>query len=71
MKERTLVCMEQVKSTVKQHLDCLIDSGANPTEIRKVAKKFCETIKTASNDAIFDLAVQLKMKEEEESSEKD
>lgn len=63
--ERTATCIEQVKSTVRQHLNCLVDSGAVPAEVKAVAQIFCEAIGAASDDAISDLTEQLKEKDNE------
>jgi hypothetical protein len=63
--ERTVACIKEVQATVKQHLDCLIDSGAKPAEIKAVAQNFCEAIGVASDEAILDLAEQVKEKEDE------
>ncbi|MHC4188432.1 MAG: hypothetical protein ACYSUB_01985 [Planctomycetota bacterium] len=63
--ERTVTCIEQVGDIVKQHLNCLIDSGAQPTEIKAVAQNFCEAIGKASDAAIQDLVEQLRAKAEE------
>lgn len=63
--EHTAACIEQVKLIVRRLLDCLIDSGATPMEIKAVAQIFCEAIGIASDEAILDLIEQLKEKEKE------
>lgn len=58
--DRTVACIEHVKSAVKQHLYCLIDSGTSVTEVKAVAQIFCEAVTEASGDAILYLIEQLK-----------
>lgn len=67
--ERTAACIEHIKSTVRDHLDCLIDSGAESTDVKAVAQLFCEAIGEASKDALKDLTEQIEAKEAEEYEE--
>lgn len=67
--ERTTACIEQVKSIVRQHLDCLIDSGAKGSEIKAITKFFCQAIEMASIDAIVELLDQVVERLEEGKDE--
>jgi len=57
--ERTAQYVKLVKQTVRQRLDCLIDSGAKLAEVRAVTQLFREAINTAYFDAYFDLIKEL------------
>ena len=62
---RTSRCIDLVQSIVKQHFDCLFDSGAEVTDIKEVAQHFIRAIKAALGDAVLSLLTQLKEKEDE------
>ena len=62
---RTTRCINQVQFIVKQHFDCLIDSGATSEQIKEVTVNFRRAIQAALGEAILSLLAQLKEKEDE------
>jgi len=66
---QTTARIDQVQQIVKQHLDCLLDSGTEPTEIKAVAQNFIRAIEAALGEAIVGLLEQVKEKEDEEKDE--
>lgn len=65
--ERTAQYVELVKQTVRQRLDCLIDSGARLAEVKAITQRFSEAVKRAYDDAILDLIKQLEGGENDDS----
>jgi hypothetical protein len=66
--DTTRYCIENVKSIIRQRLDCLADSGATPTELKAVAQNFCEAVNEAADEAILDLNIQVKTMAQEGGS---
>ncbi len=57
----TAACINHIKASIKGRFECLIDSGAEPMEIKAVAQKVCEAVGEASNEAIADWLRQLEV----------
>lgn len=57
----TIACIDHIKVSIKGRFECLIDSGAEPMEIKAVAQKVCEAIGEASNEAIAGWLIQLEI----------